>query len=160
MFIRILLLSKVKGKTGLLIAIGLFLVFSSVMRIVFLILDWKRDQRLFSEGVVVNAVITDRITYPDADDLQSSQYRLIAEYKDERGDKHYVRSRGHMCGAESREMIGRNFDIVYAPDHPEHSIFLADKKAHISYWAIFGNAIGILAGLLLISIFLFSDQRP
>lgn len=141
----------------MILAVGLFLAVSSIARVVFLVLDWKRDCRTFAEGISVDAVITDRITYPNADDLQSSQYRLIAEYKDSSGETHFVRSRGHLCGAESREMIGKEFEVVYSRDNPEQAIFTADRKKHISYWAIAGNSIAFLAGSLLVLAHFLAD---
>lgn len=130
--------------------IGSYLFLSGILRVVFRVQEWRREKELCETGLRTTGRIIDRVTYPQVDDLQSSQYRLIAEFADENGDKHHVRSRGHMCGSESRKAIGSSFDIMYRKNHPEKSMFLSDRRSGVSIWTIAGNTISVLFGALLL----------
>jgi hypothetical protein len=122
------------------LVLGLILFVFGAVRLFILFYEWKRDSRIYREGTTARAVVDDRVTYPSEDDLQSSQYKLIAKFTDENGHEHYAKTRGHVCGAESRELMGTGFDVVYLPEDPERALFLVDRKKHVSIWgaAVYG----------------------
>ena len=139
----------------MLIIAGIIVAVSGIGRLFILLTDWKQDQRIFRTGTIARAEIVDRITYPDADDLQSSQYRLIARFTDHSGENRFVRSRGQLCGSESRELQGKTTDIYFLPESPEQARFLWDKKDHISYWSLVWSLAAVITGLILIALFCF-----
>lgn len=139
----------------MLIVAGIIVAVSGIGRLIILLTDWRHDQRIYRTGTIARAVIVDRITYPDADDLQSSQYRLIARFTDHSGESRFVRSRGHVCGSESRELQGKSTEVFYLPENPEQARFLWDKKDHISYWSLAWSLAAVAAGLILIALFYF-----
>lgn len=100
-------------------------------------------------------MVDDRVTYPGEDDLQSSQYKLIVKFTDENGHVHYAKSRGHVCGAESRELLGTVFDVVYLPEDPERALFLADRRRHVSPWSVAGYGAVALLGVLFLLVQFF-----
>jgi len=129
----------------------IFLVFGAG-RLWILIYDWRQDCHLFSEGIRVKARVTDRVTYPNEDELQSSQYRLIADFIDGRGYTKYVKSRRHVCGSRSRELMGSEFEVVYLEENPERARFAFDQEKHISWFgALFYSLITTIGFLFILS---------
>jgi len=126
-----------------------FLLFGAV-HLVILVYEWKQDRHLFGTGTRTTARITDRITYPDDDNLQSSQWKLIGEFRDRDGQIHHAKSRRHVCGSESRELMGTDMEVVYLEDDPVMARFALDEEKHISYWAVLGLALVAAAGLLMV----------
>jgi hypothetical protein len=129
---------------------GIILVFFGSAHLAILFYEWRRDRILFSTGTRTTARITDRVTYPDEDELQSSQYRLIGEFTDSDGYTHFVKSRRHACGSESRELMGTGMEVVYLPDDPDRALFALDEEKHISFWAAGGYSLVTAAGLFLV----------
>ena len=130
--------------------VGIILLLFGAGQLFFLVYEWKRDCRLFSSGIRTTARITDRTTYPNEDEIQSSQYRLIGEFTDPDEHTHFVKSRKYACGAESRKMLGSEMEIVFLEENPETARFAQDEEKHISYWGLLGYSLTALAGILVI----------
>jgi hypothetical protein len=132
------------------VIIGIILLVLGIGRLLILAYEWQQDCRLFSDGIRTMARVTDRITYPSEDDLQTSQWKLIAEYTDGRGYTFHAKTRRHLCGSVSRELMGTELEVVYLEENPERVRFALDQEKHISYWSLIGSSVLALVGLLLV----------
>ncbi len=127
----------------------IFLVFGAG-RLWMLIYNWRQDCHLFSEGISTKACVTNRVTYPNEDELQSSQYRLIADFKNGEGHTYHVKSRRHVCGSRSRELMGTEFEVVYLEKKPERARFMLDQEKNISWVGLILYSLTAVAGILFI----------
>ena len=107
---------------------GVLLMVFGAGRIALELYDLRREKRLFREGLIANATVSGRVTYPNDDQLQSSQYRLLGQFRDEDGVLHYVKSVRHASGAHSRELQGRSFKVYYLPEEPDFCRFDFDRR--------------------------------
>jgi hypothetical protein len=129
---------------------GIVFLFFGAVSLFILVYEWKQDCRLFRTGTRTMARITDRITYPDDDNLQSSQWKLIGEFRDRDGRIHHAKSRRHVCGSESRELMGTEMEVVYLEDDPVTARFALDEEKHIGYWAVSAFSLVAIMGILLV----------
>lgn len=137
--------------------VGIIISFFGAGRLLLLIYDWRQDCHLFSEGFRTKARVINRVTYPNEDELQSSQYRLIADFKDGEGYTHHVKSRRHMCGSRSRELMATEFEVVYLKENPERARFALDQKKHISWFGVIIYSLTVAAGILFILSSIFTS---
>lgn len=130
--------------------IGIILLIFGAGRLWILIYDWQQDCHLFSKGIRTKASMIDRITYPNEDELQSSQYRIIADFTDTKGYTNFVKSRRHVCGSRSVELMGTELEVVYLEDNPERARFALDQEKHISWSGVIFYSLAAIAGILFI----------
>ena len=137
--------------------VGIILSFFGTGRLLLLIYDWRQDCHLFSEGFRTKALVINRVTYPNEDELQSSQYRLIADFIDDEGNTHHVKSRRQMCGSHSRELMATEFEIVYLKENPERARFALDQKKHINWFGVVIYSLVAATGILFILSSIFTS---
>jgi len=137
--------------------VGIIFSLFGAVRLLLLIYDWRQDCHLFSEGFWTKARVINRATYPNEDELQSAQYRLIAEFEDGEGNTHHVKSRRHVCGSRSRELMATEFEVVYLIDSPERARFALDQEKHISWLGVIIYSITAAAGILFILSSIFTS---
>lgn len=138
--------------------IGIILLIFGAGRLWILIYDWRQDCHLFSKGIRTKARVINRVTYPNEDELQSSQYRLIADFKDGEEHTNHVKSRRHVCGSHSRELMGTEFEIVYLKENPERARFVLDQEKHITWTGIIFYPLVAVAGILFILSSIFAGR--
>ena len=67
---------------------------------------------------------------PDDDNLQTGQYKAIAEFTDAKGCARYTKTKSHVRTIE--EFKGKEFTVIYDPQDPNTSMFEIEYKKKIS----------------------------
>ncbi|RKZ09118.1 hypothetical protein DRQ25_07430 [Candidatus Fermentibacteria bacterium] len=136
--------------------IGIILLIYGAGRLLVLIHDWRQDCSLFRDGVRTMGRVSDRATYPSQNEPQTSQYLLIAEFIDGKGYTNFVKSRRHVCGSRSRELMGTELEVVYLEENPERARFAFDQEKHISWCGVIFYSLAAIAGILFIMSSIFT----
>ena len=135
---------------GALLAGAILFIFGSIWTLISLH-DWSQDKKLLRTGKRAIGRISDAVTYPDEDDVNSGQYKLIADFKTEDNETRYAKSR--FTSRSPEEFMKNEVIIVYNPDNRDQARFERDfsiKRDVYLYIAL--TIIGIV--LILIGVFL------
>ncbi|MCA9609014.1 MAG: DUF3592 domain-containing protein [Myxococcales bacterium] len=115
------------------------------------LLERRRERALRARGRRVAGTIVGSVTYPNEDDLQSGQHRLLVEYVVD-GVTYTLKSRLASSGGDGRE--GEAIGVVHDPEDPDRSRLEMDLDAGPPVWR---HLAIVLIGLALVLAALFSD---
>lgn len=138
--------------------IGIILLVFGVGRLFVLVYEWRQDCSLFREGVRTIGRVSDRVTYPSEYEPQTSQYRIIADFTDGKGYTNFVKSRKHMCGSRSRDLMGTELEVVYLEENPKRARFAFDQEKHISWCGLIFYSLAAVVGILFILSSIFNGE--
>ncbi|PLW94823.1 MAG: hypothetical protein C0592_01740 [Marinilabiliales bacterium] len=135
---------------GALLAGAILFIFGSIWTLISLY-DWFQDKKLLRTGARTTGIITEAVTYPDEDDVNTGQYKFIADYKTENNETRYVKSR--FASRSPEEYLHKEVSIIYNPVNRHHARFEKDISIKRDvYLYITLTVIGIV--LILIGVFL------
>ena len=129
---------------------GVILIFFGLIWFFIKLYELNRDKKLLKTGRRTKGIITESVTYPNEDDLNSGQYKFIADFKTEKNETHYVKSR--FASRSPEKYMNTEVTIIYDPDNPDVARFEHDisiKREVYTYIAL--TILGIL--LLLAGVF-------
>ena len=86
--------------------------------------EWHRDMKLFKTGQRAVGMITEAVTYPNDDSVNSGQYRFIADFKTENDITCYAKSR--FASRAKEKFLNTEVIIIYDPGDPDNSRFEHD----------------------------------
>ena len=88
--------------------------------------------------------VVDVCTFPNEDDLQSGSYRVIVEYQ---AGERTLRTKSREDSPWWDDAVGREFAVVFDPDHPTTARLECDLRAGppiLRHVAIAAVGIGLL----------------
>ncbi|MBN2363745.1 DUF3592 domain-containing protein [candidate division WOR-3 bacterium] len=108
------------------IVIGLVLILIGSVHSVFSLWDFNKDKELMRKGRKIVGRVKESVTYPQEDDVNTGQHKLMAEFLDSAGRTQWVKSR---FATHSPELyINKEVYIVCDPDNPKKARFLVDTS--------------------------------
>ena len=103
---------------------GLILSATGFFRTLISLYEWYADKKLLITGLKAEALITEAVTYPADDSVNTGQYRFIAEFKAKDNITYYAKSR--FASRSKEKYMNTAVTVVYDPDNPDKSRFERD----------------------------------
>ncbi len=127
------------------ILLGLVLIIISLPHGIVSIFEWIKDKKLLRSGKKTIGKITDSVTYPNDDTVNTGQYRFIAEFCDEKGRVRYAKSR--FASRSPEAFMNKQIHVVYDEKDPKKNRFLKDiseVRKVVEYALLFLLGVGFV----------------
>lgn len=133
-----------KFSQGALLA-GIILIVLGFFNTLIGLYEWHCDEELLKTGSKAVGTITDAVTYPQDDSVNTGQYRFVAEFKSEDNKTCYAKSR--FASRAKDKYLNTKVTVIYDPGNPERSRFEHDisiMRDVYEYIFMFVPGIGLL----------------